>query len=644
MTDISSLLRVNGKHLYLANWNDDTSTEEDIKIAVRNFGDGFELYPDDFYRFLAKKWKGKLKKYPVGHKGYSTMIYLSGMVNMIPFIMLPDLLPLYLEVEKTISRSVIGSKPPNIGGFVKQGDKVLEIFGDPEASIELFRLIKSRPELVKRERSDESTSYFAKKPGYVIITKKGLDIVSPVRIDEDKSSLKFIILPVVEGFEERNVYFWDYLMNHKSTYPEAPVPDDGDFLQTIKDFDPSVYEEFEAISGKRPVDGYNSKLEFPLDDGKSDKEKDRVNFHDYSNIIIIREGKIFARKTLYREGLDGLDIYGNKMVVPKGKDVPITLTGDIQAEEQGDIINYRAVTSGIAYLEKNNLILRETLIVEGNVDFHTGNIKFKGDIVIRGDVKAGFSVISGGKISIEGSIENGAHVRTSEELQVSMGIIGKETLVESGKNIYCSFIQNSTVSSRNSITVEKNISGAKVYCRGFLTVEGRGLMKKRIGVVNGSECSAFEGMELLSAGSELNETVLRIGYDYFIEEKIREMNQVRSTYELKMKQIMQTLPPHINNVERLKLLSPEKRVQIIETLKRLKVINGKIHEFDLKKEKMLEFLYNTEDDNLSILLEEGLKAPVTVQILKTKDQIPANPGRQEITLYGGEIHSKKITE
>ena len=332
------------------------------------------------------------------------------------------------------------------------------------------------------------------------------------------------------------------------------------------------------------------------------------------------------------------------MVVPKGKDIPITLTGDIRAEEQGDTINYRAVTSGVAYLENNNLILKEALIVDGNVDFHTGNIKFKGDIIIRGDVKAGFTVISGGKISIEGSIENGAHVRTSEELQVSVGIIGKDTLVESGKNLYCTFIQNSTVSSRSSITVDKNISGAKVYCRGVLTVEGRGLLKKRIGVVNGSECSAFEGMELLSAGSALNETVLRVGYDYFIEEKIREMDQVRSTYELKTRQIMQVLPPHINNVERLKLLSPEKRAQVIETLKKLKLINNKMHEFDLKKEKMMEFLYNNEDDDLSIILEEGFKAPVTVQILKTRDELPANPGRQEITLFGGEIHSKKITE
>jgi uncharacterized protein (DUF342 family) len=644
VTDLSSLIRANGNHLFLSNWNDEDSDEEDIKIAVRNFGEEYEAYPDDFYRFLIKKWKGKLKKYPIAHKGSSTMIYLSGMVNRIPFIMLPDLVPLYNEIQQALSKKMIGSKPPFIGGFVKHGDKILEIFGDPDDSIELSRLIKSRPDKVRRERNRESTAYYAKKPGYVIISKQGLDIVSPIRISDDKSSLKFILLPVVEGFEERNVFFWDYLLKHKSSYPNAPSPIDGDPLRVIKELNPYIYEEYEVLRGSKPIDGYDSKLEFPLEEGDTNKETDRVNFHDYSNIIIIPEGRIFARKTRYREGLDGLDIYGNKLVVPKGRDFPISLTGDIQEDEQGEIINYRAVTSGAAYLESNNLILRETLIVEEDVDFHTGDIKFKGDVIIRGDVKAGFSVISGGKVCIDGSVENGAHVRTSEELQIGMGIIGKDTLVESGKNLYCSFIQNSTVSSRSSITVDKNISGAKVYCRGVLTVEGRGLMKKRIGVVNGSECSAFQGMELLSAGSGLNETVLRVGFDYFIEEKIKEMDQVHSTYELKTKQIMQTLPPSINNVERLKLLSPEKREQVIETLKKLKIINNKMHEFELKKEKMTEFLYNTDEDDLSIKLEEGFKAPVTVQILRNRDQLPANAGRQEIILFGDEIQCKRITE
>jgi len=234
-------------------------------------------------------------------------------------------------------------------------------------------------------------------------------------------------------------------------------------------------------------------------------------------------------------------------------------------------------------------------------------------------------------------VENGSHVRASEELRIKLGIIGQDTVVESGKDIRCGFIQNSRVSCRNSIHVEKNITGARVYCRGSLMVEGKGLARKRIGVVNGSDCSSFQGMTLLSAGSELNETVLRIGYDLFIEEKIREMEEVHSTYELKTRQIMNALPEDIGNVEKIKKLPPEKRAAIVETLKKLKGVNEKMRQFETKKEKMAEFLYNRDEGSLSIRLEEGFKAPVVVQIGETKELMPVSDGKQELVLHGDEL-------
>ncbi len=77
-----------------------------------------------------------------------------------------------------------------------------------------------------------------------------------------------------------------------------------------------------------------------------------------------------------------------------------------------------ALANGYCFYHQGLITVKKLLNVRQDVDFHTGNITFVGDIVVHGDVHPGFSVTGGSVlISRAGSMEAGSRLGATSWLK-----------------------------------------------------------------------------------------------------------------------------------------------------------------------------------------------------------------------------------
>jgi uncharacterized protein (DUF342 family) len=151
------------------------------------------------------------------------------------------------------------------------------------------------------------------------------------------------------------------------------------------------------------------------------------------------------------------------------------------------------------------ILVRETLSIGRDIDFHTGNIVAVGDVLVGGGVRSGFLVM-GRNITVRGTVE-AAKLRAMGGVSCQAGIQGGgRCTVRAGKSIRAKYCENAVLHAGQNILID----GASMHCRLFagekLAVKGR---------LAGGEAYCGEAVyvgEQLGGGSQ-SQTRLLLGYD-----------------------------------------------------------------------------------------------------------------------------------
>ena len=96
---------------------------------------------------------------------------------------------------------------------------------------------------------------------------------------------------------------------------------------------------------------------------------------------------------------------------------------------------------GNLYIEEYLICVNEVFTVEGDVDYETGHLDVSGDLEVKGNVRSGFDVCSGGNIIIRGMVELNAYVFAKGDIEITRGIIGKPTKVVTQGNFITKLVQ-----------------------------------------------------------------------------------------------------------------------------------------------------------------------------------------------------------
>ena len=187
-----------------------------------------------------------------------------------------------------------------------------------------------------------------------------------------------------------------------------------------------MYNKMVSVAhGKEPIagtDGYFDILfrtELPskptvLEDGSV----------DYSNMDIfetVSKNQKIAEYHKATTGKMGYTVTG-KLVIPKrGKDKPAMRGSNFYIDEAG--INYYAALDGRIMLQDGKIIVSDLFVLNEDLTPTVGNVNFKGDVYIKGNVKIGMEIVATGNVIVDGMME-GASIRATKDVVIRQGAIG----------------------------------------------------------------------------------------------------------------------------------------------------------------------------------------------------------------------------
>lgn len=121
------------------------------------------------------------------------------------------------------------------------------------------------------------------------------------------------------------------------------------------------------------------------------------------------------------------------------------------AEIDGKTVIISRIT-GFPVIKNKKIVIKQNLIIDGDVNFHTGNIDCPGDLLINGSIMAGFKVRAE-NLTVSGSIEN-AKVECSGNLVCGGGIVAcHDYPLQCGANLWCKYLENSHIEARKNIFI-----------------------------------------------------------------------------------------------------------------------------------------------------------------------------------------------
>jgi uncharacterized protein (DUF342 family) len=155
----------------------------------------------------------------------------------------------------------------------------------------------------------------------------------------------------------------------------------------------------------------------------------------------------------------------NGEAIPPNPGVDVVLPGGKNTDADEDGMKLTAARSGIIYQECGVLHIVEVLHINSNVDFSVGNVKYSGDVFIKGNVLPGFTVEADGLIHIQGEVESARIISRNSTVVVEKGIHGKgETTISAKKGIQVTFAQNTTFLTEGPIFVRQYLLHCSCIC------------------------------------------------------------------------------------------------------------------------------------------------------------------------------------
>jgi uncharacterized protein (DUF342 family) len=132
---------------------------------------------------------------------------------------------------------------------------------------------------------------------------------------------------------------------------------------------------------------------------------------------------------------------------------------------QPDLIE--AASPGHFYRDRQRrLCVQPRVIVEGDVDFRHGNIDTKLSVLVKGDVKSGFSIKSAGNIEVTGVIED-ARISAQGNLLVRGGILQGSQRVKAIGDIDARYVTNREIKC-HTLRISSSLRWSRVLATGDL--------------------------------------------------------------------------------------------------------------------------------------------------------------------------------
>ena len=251
------------------------------------------------------------------------------------------------------------------------------------------------------------------------------DAKCEILVSDDKLKARMTITPNYGGKELTIGAIQKAIKDKEVTWGLVPLEQLEELLAK------GVCTDVVIAEGLHPVDGIDAQFKSMMPDMHHERkpkidENGMADYRELGDIPVVFKDSVVMQRTPPVEGKQGCDIYGEVIMPKVGADTPFSkdMTGVyINPDDENQLLS--SVT-GQPVAVPNGMTVSAILTLK-TVDFSTGNIRFDGAIVIKGDVTEGMNVYALEDIVIEGSVIN-ASVKSMGSLNIKGGVTGNSEL------------------------------------------------------------------------------------------------------------------------------------------------------------------------------------------------------------------------
>ena len=392
---------------------------------------------------------------------------------------------------------------------------------------------------------------------------------------------------------------------------------------------------FEVASAILPVDGKDAYILYNFEtDVRRLKAKvsetGQINYKELNQIQNVIADQPLATKMQPERGKGGKTIFGRYLEAKNGKDIQVTLGENVHFDRDG--VTIKASIDGEVMLVNGKITVEPIKYLDA-VNVKTGDIKFVGTVVIKGNVEEGYKV-EATNIEINGIVDKSI-LEATGNIIVRQGIFGKgEGFVKAGKSLWAKFINDTTVEVEENVIVSDSIVNSNVTAMKNIVLRG-----KKAQIIGGHLLATEEicARKVGSPGGG-TETILEVGIDPRAKKRLLELqkNQTDSTRDYENNEL------DIQNLEQQKKLRkrlPQEKEDKLSSLKqRNKLIGEELEEMTAEIDKIQAHLRELKAVG-KVKVEETVYAGVKIYVRDVLDEVKMDT--KHVTFYYDKSFSKR---
>lgn len=237
-----------------------------------------------------------------------------------------------------------------------------------------------------------------------------------------------------------------------------------------------------VAKGTDPVQGQDAKFVPLVEDPakqvlapKEGQSEGKVDMLDLGETINVSEHQPVMRRMPATRGKPGITVTGQVIHPKPGKDALLKAGKgtEISSKDPNLLI---ATVSGMPTFKDRSVDVSDALCLP-EIGVATGHVKFKGDVIVLGNIESDMIVRAMGNITVGGFVES-ADVQAQGDIQVAKGIIGhnlsetepRSCVVKSGGNITAQYAQFSELQAGEDIHLTIHCMNSEVKCGKNLTI------------------------------------------------------------------------------------------------------------------------------------------------------------------------------
>ena len=405
----------------------------------------------------------------------------------------------------------------------------------------------------------------------------------------------------------------------------------------IREFvDTPVYNvPFEVAEAIQPVDGHDAYISYNFEtDPKKLKaqvdEEGKVDYKKLNNIQNVIADQPLAQKIPAERGKGGKTLFGRYLEAKNGKDIQIQLGANVKLDRDG--VTIKAEIDGEVMLVNGKVTVEPVKYLDA-VNVKTGDVKFVGTVVIKGNVQEGYKV-EATNIEVNGIVDK-SRLEATGNIIVRQGIFGKgEGFIKAGKSLWAKFINDTTVEVEDNVIVSDSIVNSSVTAMKNIVLRG-----KKAQIIGG-HLMATEEICARKVGSPGGgtETILEVGVDPRAKKRLEELQnmQAKATKEYENCDLdIQTLEQQ----KKLRKKLPQEKEEKLKTLKeRCEQISEELEKMTQEINSIQEHLRELKAIG-KVKVEGDVYAGVKIYIRDVLDEVKIDT--KGVTFYYDKAFSKR---